>query len=87
MVFKNKDDRTEYQKQYYAENKYLLRAKANDSYAKFKKKTGTTAYVSRRIANDLEENERRANEYRQKLSQSILNNNANRTETESGTNS
>ena len=40
MVFKNKDDRNEYQKNYYSEHKYLLRAKACLSYAKFKRKLG-----------------------------------------------
>lgn len=76
MVFKNKEDRNEYQKNYYSEHKHLLRAKANTAYAKFKKKTGTTMLVSRRIENDLAENERRANEFRELLSRSNSNNNA-----------
>jgi len=77
MVFKNKEDRNEYQKNYYANNKYLLRAKANVAYSKFKKKTGTTTLVTRRIENDLAENERRANEFRELLSRANSNNNAN----------
>jgi len=85
MVFKNKDDRNEYQKNYYSEHKYLLRAKATDNYAKFKKKTGAVSIVARRIANDLEENERRANEFRKKLSQSIVNTNADTSQGESRT--
>ena len=87
MVFNNKEDRCEYQKNYYAQHKFLLRAKANDTYAKLRKKTGSASLVARRIANDLEENERRANEFRKKLSQPILNNDASRTEGESGTES
>jgi hypothetical protein len=87
MVFKNKEDRNEYQKNYYSEHKYLLRAKASLSYAKFKKKTGTTTLVSRRIENDLAENERRANEFRELLSRANSNNNANTTSDESRTES
>ena len=83
MVFKNKEDRNEYQKNYYAEHKYILRAKANSAYAKFKKKGGTTTLVARRIENDLAENERRANEFRELLSRSNVNNNADRTSDES----
>jgi len=85
MVFKNKEDRNEYQKNYYSEHKYLLRAKANIAYSKFKKKTGTTTLVSRRIENDLAENERRANEFRELLSRANLNNNANTVSDESRT--
>jgi len=87
MVFKNKEDRNEYQKNYYSEHKYLLRAKANNAYAKFKKKGGTTTLVARRIENDLAENERRANEFRELLSRSNLNNNADRTSEQPGTQS
>lgn len=87
MVFNSKEDRCQYHKNYYAQNKFLLRAKANDTYAKLRKKTGSAELVARRIANDLEENERRANEFRKKLSQPILNNDASRTEGESGTES